>query len=217
MRDDRSSAQPNGRSAQGAEGRIRCGVPGCDAPDPRWSSPDRRARRLAGVVEGTLDRPTTSGPDVEPPPTRADEAVRQDPVERVALPDYEQGALDRLESGDNPLGWYPEGRREGVAIIRADLTYPPMPGHVRVCRQALTVDGMVPLDSEIIEVATGRRVAAVRSPKRKAPAPPPASAPETFTEVSGKHIDLRCPSDGALLVRDKGWYRCPTPKCKVVV
>ncbi len=213
---DRETTEPAGGPSQGAPRRIRCGVPGCFAPDPRRSSPDRRARRLAAVGEGTLDRPTTSGPDVELSAARTAPAVRQDSVERVVLPAYEQDVLDRLESGGNPLGWYPEGRREGIAVIRADLAYPSMPGHVKVCRQALTADGMVQLDSEIIEVATGRRVAAVRVPERKVVAPDSAS--ERIAEVvSGKHIDLRCPSDGALLVRDMGWYRCPTPKCKVVV
>ncbi len=123
--------------------------------------------------------------------------------------------MDRLKSDGNPLGWRPETRIEGVAILRADLPYPAMPGCIRVCRVALTEAGLLYMDDKITEEATGRVVEPVRPVKRRPPTPP---EPLVLEQAGGaNHIDLRGPSDGALLVRDRGWYRCPTPKCKVVV
>lgn len=132
---------------------------------------------------------------------------------KPALPAHEQDVLDRLESAGNPLGWKPETRVDGVAIIRADSEPPNMPGHTRILRIALTEGGMVGMQEMTFD-AEGNRVHALPPRIRPVPPRPPHVVPEG---ASTKEMELNCPSDGAKMVRDGGWYRCPTPKCKVII
>lgn len=97
--------------------------------------------------------------------------------------------------------------------MRADIEFPRMPGHTRISRAALTRDGIVQLESIVVDSA-GRRVQ-----------PPPVRIHRVVVRekvvvmpptTAGRAI-LRCPVDGSEMVHADGWYRCPTEKCKVVI
>lgn len=130
----------------------------------------------------------------------------------IALPEHEQGVLDRL-NGANPLGWRPEARVDGVAIIRADVAVPELPHHTRICRVALTEEGMVGLESIVLD-PRGRRVKPPTPRVRRIVARERVVVADPDADEA---LSMRCPTHGQRMVRDGGWYRCPEPKCKVVI